>query len=91
MKYAAFKLAGVALSLLWHGRLPRLPRCASPRTRFPTRRSSTTSKKSNPSLNLKVVELTSGVNANELLASGDVDANYFQHVPYLKDSGKSAG
>jgi D-methionine transport system substrate-binding protein len=28
-----------------------------------------------------VVELTSGVNANELLASGDVDANYFQHVP----------
>ena len=64
---------------LWHGRLPSC-RCASPRTRFPTRRSSTTSK-IDPSLDLKVVELTSGVNANELLASGDVDANYFQHVP----------
>jgi D-methionine transport system substrate-binding protein len=35
-----------------------------------------------------VVELTSGVNANELLANGDVDANYFQHVPYLKDQEK---
>lgn len=75
---------------LWHGRLSRLPRCASPRTRFPTRRSSTTSK-IDPSLDLKVVELTSGVNANELLASGDVDANYFQHVPYLKDQEKALG
>ena len=87
MKYAAFKLAGSHCLFLWHGRLPRLPRCASPRTRFPTRRSSTTSK-IDPSLDLKVVELTSGVNANELLASGDVDANYFQHVPYLKDQEK---
>ncbi len=38
-----------------------------------------------------MVELTSGVNANELLASGDVDANYFQHVPYLKDQEKALG
>ena len=80
MKYAAFKLAGVALSLSLAWTSAGLPRCASPRTRFPTRRSSTTSK-IDPSLDLKVVELTSGVNANELLASGDVDANYFQHVP----------
>ncbi len=86
MKYAAFKLAGVALSLLWHGRRPAaaLRVAADP---VPTRRSSTTSK-IDPSLDLKVVELTSGVNANELLASGDVDANYFQHVPYLKDQEK---
>lgn len=48
-------------------------------------------KKIDPSLDLKVVELTSGVNANELLASGDVDANYFQHVPYLKDQEKALG
>ncbi len=44
-----------------------------------------------PSLKLDVVELTSGVNANELLAHGDVDANYFQHVPYLRDQEKSLG
>ncbi|MBG6245940.1 metal ABC transporter substrate-binding protein [Candidatus Symbiopectobacterium sp. 'North America'] len=38
---------------------------------------------------LKVIELTSGVNANELLAHDDVDANYFQHVPYLRDQEKA--
>lgn len=48
-------------------------------------------KKIDPSLDLKVVELTSGVNANELLAHGDVDANYFQHVPYLRDQEKALG
>ncbi|ELY6224248.1 MetQ/NlpA family ABC transporter substrate-binding protein [Cronobacter muytjensii] len=44
-----------------------------------------------PKLDLKVVELSSGVNANELLANGDVDANYFQHLPYLKDQEKALG
>ncbi|PWC16048.1 MetQ/NlpA family ABC transporter substrate-binding protein [Brenneria corticis] len=44
-----------------------------------------------PSLKLKVVELTSGINANELLAHGDIDANYFQHVPYLRDQEKALG
>lgn len=39
--------------------------------------------KLDPSLNLKVIEIPNGVNSNELLAHGDVDANYFQHVPYL--------
>ncbi len=48
-------------------------------------------KKIDPSLPLKIVELTSGVNANELLAHGDVDANYFQHVPYLRDQEKALG
>ncbi|WP_413735814.1 MetQ/NlpA family ABC transporter substrate-binding protein [Sodalis sp. RH21] len=44
-----------------------------------------------PGLKLEVIELTSGVNANELLAHGDVDANYFQHVPYLRDQEKTLG
>ncbi|WP_110882143.1 MetQ/NlpA family ABC transporter substrate-binding protein [Cronobacter sakazakii] len=48
-------------------------------------------KKLDPKLDLNVVELTSGVNANELLANGDVDANYFQHLPYLKDQEKALG
>ena len=90
MKYAAFKLAGSHCLFLWHGRLPRLPRCASPRTRFP-RGDPQLHQKIDPSLDLKVVELTSGVNANELLASGDVDANYFQHVPLSEGSGKALG
>ena len=42
-----------------------------------------------PKLDLKIVELSGGVNANELLAAGDVDANYFQHLPYLKDQEKA--
>ncbi len=44
-----------------------------------------------PGLKLEVIELTNGINANELLAHGDVDANYFQHVPYLRDQEKSLG
>ncbi len=47
--------------------------------------------KIDPQNALKVIELTSGVNANELLAHGDVDANYFQHVPYLRDQEKALG
>ncbi|VXC62316.1 DL-methionine transporter subunit; periplasmic-binding component of ABC superfamily [Pantoea brenneri] len=44
-----------------------------------------------PKLDFNIVELSGGVNANELLASGDVDANYFQHLPYLKDQEKALG
>ncbi len=45
-----------------------------------------------PKLDLKIVEMSSGgINPNELLASGDVDANYFQHLPYLKDQEKALG
>ncbi len=40
--------------------------------------------KIDPQLNIKVIEIPNGVNSNELLAHGDVDANYFQHLPYLK-------
>lgn len=40
--------------------------------------------KIDPSLKLKIVEFPNGVNPNELLAGGDVQANYFQHVPYLR-------
>ncbi|WP_414148801.1 MetQ/NlpA family ABC transporter substrate-binding protein [Erwinia sp. BNK-24-b] len=46
-------------------------------------------KKIDPGLDLNIVELTSGVNANELLAAGDVEANYFQHLPYLHDQEKA--
>lgn len=48
-------------------------------------------KKIDPQNSLKVIELTSGVNANELLEHGDVDTNYFQHVPYLRDQEKALG
>ncbi|MDK7154737.1 MetQ/NlpA family ABC transporter substrate-binding protein, partial [Klebsiella pneumoniae] len=91
MKYAAFKLAGVALSLslAWTSvQAAALRVAADP---VPHAEILNYIKKIDPSLDLKVVELTSGVNANELLASGDVDANYFQHVPYLKDQEKALG
>lgn len=47
--------------------------------------------KIDPKLELKIIELNGGINANELLASGDVDANYFQHLPYLQEQEKALG
>jgi D-methionine transport system substrate-binding protein len=47
--------------------------------------------KIDPQLNLKVIEIPNGVNSNELLVHGDVDANYFQHLPYLKSQEKALG
>lgn len=44
-----------------------------------------------PDLKLEIVELTSAVNPNELLAHGDVDANYFQHLPYLRSQEQTLG
>lgn len=44
-----------------------------------------------PSLKLNIIEIPSGVNSNELLAHGDVDANYFQHLPYLKSQEQALG
>lgn len=38
-------------------------------------------------LALEVIELTGQMNANGFLAGGDVDANFFQHVPYLEVDG----
>ena len=48
-------------------------------------------KRQDPSLDLQVIELSGGINANALLVAGDVDANYFQHVPYLRDQEKALG
>jgi len=49
-------------------------------------------KKIDPKLDLNIVQMSGGgINPNELLASGDVDANYFQHLPYLKDQEKALG
>ena len=47
--------------------------------------------KLDPSLKLKIIEIPSGVNSNELLAHGDVDANYFQHLPYLASQEQALG
>jgi D-methionine transport system substrate-binding protein len=47
--------------------------------------------KIDPQLNLKVIEIPNGVNSNELLIHGDVDANYFQHLPYLKSQEQALG
>jgi D-methionine transport system substrate-binding protein len=41
-----------------------------------------------PDLPLKIIEIDSAVRPNELLASGDADANFFQHVPYLRQQEK---
>lgn len=35
-------------------------------------------------INIEIVEFTDYVQPNLALASGDLDANYFQHVPYLE-------
>lgn len=42
-------------------------------------------------LNLKIVEYTDYVEPNQALAKGDLDANWFQHIPYLEDQIKSQG
>ena len=91
MKYAAFKLAGVALSLslAWSSAQAAALRVAA--DPVPHAEILNYIKKIDPSLDLKIVELTSGVNANELLANGDVDANYFQHTPYLDSFNEENG
>lgn len=69
MKYAAFKLAGVALSLslAWTSAQAAALRVAA--DPVPHAEILNYIKKIDPSLDLKVVELTSGVNANELPVS----------------------
>jgi D-methionine transport system substrate-binding protein len=42
-------------------------------------------------ITLKIVEFDDYVQPNEALASGELDANYFQHLPYLTDQIKSKG
>ena len=71
MKYAAFKLAGVALSLslAWGTAQAEALRIAA--DPVPHAEILNYVKKLDPKLDIKIVELTSGANANELLASGD--------------------
>ena len=40
---------------------------------------------------LEIVEFTDYVQPNEVVESGDVDANYFQHKPYLDDFNEQNG
>ena len=40
---------------------------------------------------LEIVEFTDYVQPNEVVESGDVDANYFQHIPYLESFNKEKG
>ncbi len=39
-------------------------------------------------INLEVIEFTDYVQPNLALAEGDLDANYFQHIPYLENFSK---
>ena len=40
---------------------------------------------------LKIVEFTDYVQPNKVVDSGEMDANYFQHFPYLDDFNKEQG
>ena len=42
-------------------------------------------------INLVVKEFTDYVTPNEALESGDIDANYFQHLPYLESFNSEKG
>lgn len=42
-------------------------------------------------INLQVVEFTDYVTPNEALENGELDANYFQHIPYLDSFNKERG
>ena len=42
-------------------------------------------------ITLEVLEFNDYVQPNNLVESGDVDANYFQHLPYLEDFNKENG
>ena len=42
-------------------------------------------------LDLKVIEFTDYVTPNEAVESGEIDANYFQHIPYLESFNDERG
>jgi D-methionine transport system substrate-binding protein len=42
-------------------------------------------------LQVKIIEFTDWVTPNTALASGDVDVNYFQHIPYLENAKQANG
>lgn len=91
MKHASFKLAGVAVSLALAFAAQAADTLRIAADPVPHAEILAFVQKLDPNLKLKIVELSNGVNANELLANGDVDANYFQHVPYLRDQEKALG
>ncbi|MEN5015428.1 MetQ/NlpA family ABC transporter substrate-binding protein [Erwinia sp. Eh17-17] len=88
---ASFSLAGIALSLTLAFSAQAADTLRVAADAVPHAEILNYVKKIDPSLDIKIIELTSGINANELLAHGDVDANYFQHVPYLRDQEKALG
>lgn len=42
-------------------------------------------------IDLKVIEFTDYVTPNEAVESGEIDANYFQHIPYLESFNEERG
>lgn len=42
-------------------------------------------------ITLEIVEFTDYVQPNNVVESGEIDANYFQHIPYLEDFNKENG
>lgn len=42
-------------------------------------------------LDIDIVEFNDGIQPNLALKEGQIDANYFQHVPYMEDFGKKHG
>ena len=42
-------------------------------------------------VDLQIIEFTDYVTPNEAVESGDIDANYFQHIPYLESFNKERG
>lgn len=89
MKSAFYSLAGLSLFIAQTLHAETLRVAADP---VPHAEILEYVKKIDPTLDLKIIEMSSGgINPNELLASGEVDANYFQHLPYLKDQEKALG
>ncbi|ARU95375.1 metal ABC transporter substrate-binding protein [Tatumella citrea] len=88
MKSAYYGLAGLALIISQTVHAAPLRVAADP---VPHSEILEYVQKIDPKLDLKIIQMNGGVNPNALLASGDVDANYFQHLPYLKDQEKELG
>ncbi|PIJ50197.1 metal ABC transporter substrate-binding protein [Erwinia sp. OLTSP20] len=88
MKTALYSLAGLALLVAQSVHAAALRVAADP---IPHAEILQYVQKIDPKLTLRIVEMSGGANPNELLAAGDVDANYFQHLPYLKDQEKALG
>jgi D-methionine transport system substrate-binding protein len=44
-----------------------------------------------PGLPLQIIEINNALRPNELLARGEVDANFWQHVPYLRQQEQDLG